>query len=236
MVIKFLTQKRSDIVEQEIELREIIAVLINRWKIILALFILAVLASAYSSYYRTPSVYQASTTLLVGKPVEGSQVVIQDVQLNRQMVSTYEEIARSTTVATAVIEELNLRMSPGELKSKVSVSQVGNTEIISISVTDSSPDRAAFLANGVANVFIVQLSRIMHVDNISIIDAATTPSSPINTRPRQNIAVAAILSLMVGVFAAFLLEFMDNTIKTPQDIERHLGLPFLGTIPLYEGE
>lgn len=222
--------------EQEIELREIIAVLLQGWKIILAFFIVATLTSAYISYYRTPRIYQAATTLLVGKPTEGLQVVIQDIQLNRQMVKTYGEIARSATVAKAVVEELNLRMSPQQLKSKISVSQVSDTDIISIRVQDTFPDRAAFLANGVANVFIDQLQRILHVDNISIIDEAIVPSSPIYPRPKQSIAITAVLSLMAGIFAVFLLEFMDNTIKTPQDIERQLGLPLIGIIPQYEGE
>ena len=222
--------------EQEIELRELLAIVSKRWKIIASFLIVFVLVSATLSYFYIDPVYQASTTLLVGKPAEGSQVVIQDVQLNRQLVKTYGEIARSSTVASAVIDELNLRLTISELKDKITVSQVGDTEIIAISVKDTSADRAAFLANGVAKTFISQIGSIMNVNNVSIIDSATTPNLPIHPRPKQNIAIAGMLAIMIGTFAIFALEFLDNTIKTPQDIERILELPMLGIIPQYEGE
>lgn len=222
--------------EQEIELREIIAIIAKRWKLIVALFFLAVAgAYIYSNYYIKP-VYRATATILVGQPTDGTRVLIQDVQLNRQLVKTYGEIARSSMVAGAVIEELNLRMSPDQLKGMLSVNPVGDTELIAVSVRDYSPDRAAFLANGVAEVFIRQIARLMNVDNVTVIDAATIPPAPIHPRPRQNMAVAAILAVMAGLFLTFVLEFMDNTLKTPQDVERVLNLPVLGTIPVYEGE
>lgn len=222
--------------EQEIELREIISIVSKRWKLITALFLLAVAGSyIFSNYYVKP-IYKATATILVGRPAEGTQVLIQDVQLSRQLVKTYGEIARSSMVASAVTEELNLSISPGQLKSMLSVSPVGDTELIAISIRDFSPDRAAFLANGVAEVFIQQITRLMHVDNVTVIDAAVIPSSPFNLRPRQNMAVAGILAIMAGFFLTFVLEFMDNTVKTPQDVERILKLPLLGSIPAYEGE
>ncbi len=45
-------------------------------------------------------------------------------------------------------------------------------------------------------------------------------------------AIAGVLGLMLGMFLVFLLEYLDNTIKTPEDVERYLGLPVIGTIPM----
>ncbi|MBT9168101.1 MAG: putative capsular polysaccharide biosynthesis protein YwqC [Syntrophomonadaceae bacterium] len=222
--------------EQEIELREIIGIVSKRWKLITALFLLAVAGSyIFSNYYVKP-VYRATATILVGRPAEGTQVFFQDVQLGRQLVKTYGEIVRSNMVASAVIEELNLRISADQFKRMLSVSAVRDTELIAISIQDYSPDRAALLANGVAEVFIRQIARIMHIDNLAVIDAAVIPSSPFNIRPWQNMAVAGILAIMAGLFLTFVLEFMDNTVKTLQDVERILKLPVLGSIPTYEGE
>ena len=47
----------------------------------------------------------------------------------------------------------------------------------------------------------------------------------------MNVAIAAVLGVMIGLFVVFLIEYLDNKIKTPQDIEKHLGLPILGVIP-----
>ncbi len=222
--------------EQEIELREIVAIISKRRKLIVSLCLLAVIGSYVISNFYIKPVYSATTTILVGRPAEGYRVVFQDVELNRQLVKTYVEIAHSSRVASAVIDELRLRMSVAQLQSMISIRQVGDTELIAISVRDFTPDRAAFLANGVAEIFISQIAKLMHVDNVAVIDVAIAPSSPIYPRPWPNMAIAVVFALMTGLFLTFVLEYMDNTLKTRQDVERILQLPVLGTIPLYEGE
>ena len=57
------------------------------------------------------------------------------------------------------------------------------------------------------------------------------PTAPIKPNKVMNIAIAGVLGVMIGLFVIFLLEYLDNKIKTPQDIEKHLGLPLLGVIP-----
>jgi len=47
----------------------------------------------------------------------------------------------------------------------------------------------------------------------------------------MNIAIAFLLGLMISVGLAFLLEFMDNTFKTKEQLEQILGIPVIGTIP-----
>lgn len=222
--------------EQEIEIREILAIIAKRWWLLLLLLIAAVATSGIISFFVLTPVYEASTTLLVGKPTEGAQIIYQDIQLNRQLVKTYGEIAKSSTVANDIITDLKLPLTTAQLKEKIDVRQVGDTEIISISVQDESPEHAAFLANGVARVFMSHVVKIMKTDNVSIIDPAVTPTSPIKPRKMLNMAVAAVLSLMVGFFLVFFVEYLDNTIKSPLDVERYLELPLLGTIPIYEGE
>ncbi|NLN53575.1 MAG: capsular biosynthesis protein [Firmicutes bacterium] len=222
--------------EQELELRELLAIIAKRWKLILACLLLSFVAGVVITLFVLEPVYQSSTTLLVGKPAEGSQVVIQDIQLNRQLVSTYEQIAKSDLVANEVIKELNLQLTPAELKKKITVSQVADTEIISVTVKDTYPGRAALIANGVASAFIAKIGTIMQVSNVSVIDPATTSMVPIAPRPLLNTAIASLLGLMAGVFLTFFLEYLDNTIKTPKDVEQILELPLLGVVPYYEGE
>ncbi len=67
--------------------------------------------------------------------------------------------------------------------------------------------------------------------NIEVISPALQPAKPVKPRKALNLAVALILGLMGGVALAFLMEHLDNTIKTTEDVERELGLPVLGSIP-----
>ena len=59
------------------------------------------------------------------------------------------------------------------------------------------------------------------------------PSSPIKPKKQLNIAIAAFIGIMVGLGIVFLIEYLDNTIKTPEDVQKHVGIPVIGTIPLF---
>ena len=68
-------------------------------------------------------------------------------------------------------------------------------------------------------------------NNISIVDRAQVPYGPFSPSLVRNIVIALLLGLMLGVALALLIEFLDDTLKTPEDIEQHLKLPVLGIIP-----
>lgn len=67
--------------------------------------------------------------------------------------------------------------------------------------------------------------------NITIVDRALIPSQRFSPSLRKNLLLGLLLGAMLGVGAALLLEFLDNTIKTPEDVERLLHLGVLGVIP-----
>jgi len=68
-------------------------------------------------------------------------------------------------------------------------------------------------------------------NNISIVDRAKVPTSPFQPRPLFNVGIAGLIGLMLGALLAFVIEQVDETIKTPEDIETKLGLPLLGAAP-----
>jgi polysaccharide biosynthesis transport protein len=71
----------------------------------------------------------------------------------------------------------------------------------------------------------------MRTSNVSIIDQASLPRLPISPNKRSNLLFGALLGLLSGVGLAFFFEYLDNTIKTPDQAERELGLPSLSVVP-----
>jgi capsular exopolysaccharide synthesis family protein len=71
-------------------------------------------------------------------------------------------------------------------------------------------------------------------NNISIVDLATPPEEPSKPDMLLNMALAALLGLGLGVLAALVLEALDETVATPDDVEKKLGVPVLGVVPLLE--
>lgn len=71
---------------------------------------------------------------------------------------------------------------------------------------------------------------------ISIFESAATPRTPISPNVEQTVLLAAAIGLTLAVGGAFLIEYLDDTIKTPDDVDRVIDLPILGGISRIQGE
>lgn len=219
--------------EYEVDLREIFAIIKRRFWIIVTMAVVASFCSAIVSFYFLEPIYETNTTLIVVKEQNQEQAIqYNDVMLSQKLVKTYGEIVKSRTVAKEVIANLNLGISADKLIGNVAVNSVKDTEIISIGVQGTDPELISDIANEFATVFMNKIVDIMSIDNVQIIDPSEKPRTPIKPRIALNIAVAAVLGLMLGFAIVFLLEFFDDTLKTSEDIEKHLKLPVIGIIPL----
>ncbi len=228
--------------DEEISLKQIFEILRKRAWIIVAITLTAIFIATIINFFLIKPVYESNTTIMIGKPRnrivdENNPITYQEIQTNRLLVSTYREIAKSRTVLEEVIKNSGLDISIGQLREKVDVSLVKDTEIIQIKVQDHDPETAANLANTIASAFSKQVIKIMNVENVQVLDEAIPQLSPVKPKKTMNIAISLVLGAMLGVLAAFILEFLDTSIKTPEDVEKYLGLPVIGTIPyLKEGE
>lgn len=226
--------------EEEIELRQYWEVLRKRWLIVMILPLIAALTSGVISFFVIKPVYQASTTLIVGKKASESglaaaQMLDNNVlQANLQLAKTYATIAQSRTVEQNVIKNLNLPLTVAEFDSLISINPVKTTEILEIMVTNTNPELAASIANSMAQEFSKAVIEIKKVDSVSIVDTAVTPDKPVKPNKKLNILIAFVVGLMASVGLVFLLEYLDNTIKTSDDVEKLLGIPVLGVIPNYQ--
>ena len=71
----------------------------------------------------------------------------------------------------------------------------------------------------------------MNITNIRLVKPAVTPEIPIKPKKKLNLILGAIMGLMTGIGFAFFLEYLDRTIKTPEQVDQYLNLPILGAIP-----
>ena len=158
----------------------------------------------------------------------------QDILISHRLVNTYREITTSNRVLYRVIDALGIEMSADEMRAMVVVTSLRDTEIIKISVENTDPAFASNLANAIAQVFMEEVVEIMRIENVHIIDEAMLPENPVRPRPLLNIALAGVLGFMLGLGLIFLIEYLDNTVKTSESIEKRLNLPVLGVIPSFD--
>ena len=194
----------------------------------------------YSYYFITPQ-YDASAKLIVNQTKDSSSLIpsidLGSINTTIGLIKTYKEIIKTPRLMKIVVKEYpELGVTHGELIGKVSVSSVNETQVMSISVRDNSYEKAANIANAVAVVFQQKIPELMKVDNVSVLDKAdpTEAHNPVAPNAKLNIAVAFMLALMFGVGLSFLLDYLDDTVKTEEDIEKLLGVPVLTSIPRFK--
>lgn len=219
--------------EETIDLREYFSIIKKRFWIIALITIVAASVSAGISFFVLQPVYQTNTTLIVNTDQDENTKRITDDQyrVTEKLAVMYGEIIKSRIVLEPVIDNLKLDTTFEELSEQITVSPVKDTQIISISVQDTNPNKARDIANEITKVFPKEAKRITKANGVEVIDKAIVPNSPIKPNKVMNVAIAAVLGIMIGLFVVFLIEYLDNKIKTPQDIEKYLGLPILGVIP-----
>ncbi len=217
---------------ENINLQEILAVLKKRMLLIISTTIGAIAIVAVISYFFLTPVYQASTQILVNQQNTESEFDSSDIQTTLQLINTYYVIIKTPIILSQVIENLDLDVTPAELNKQLTVSSEQNSQVVNLTVQDSESHRAVDIANTTAEVFQKEIVDLMRVDNVNILSPAVFSENAVPLRPNKslNIAIATIVGLIVGIAISFLLEYLDTTVKTEQDVDDLLDLPILGIV------
>ncbi|OTW80151.1 capsular biosynthesis protein [Bacillus thuringiensis serovar cameroun] len=225
--------------EETISLKELFHILKKRLAMILVIAFGAAIVSAIISFFFMTPIYQSSTQILVNqKKQDGTMIQAGEVQTNIQLTNTYKVIIKSPAILDQVNEKLNLKTTAQALTEKVNVANEKDSQVISVTAEDKDPKVARDIANVTAEVFKGEVAQIMSVDNVTVLSKAEVGEnqSPIKPRPMLNIAIAFVVGLMASFGLAFLLEYLDNTVKKEEDIEILLGLPVLGIVARIDEE
>lgn len=220
---------------KELDLRDYLYMLKKRFWVLAVLVIVACTATGLVSYLLIEPQYEASAKLIVNKQSDSAdQLDMNSVNLNIRLIDTYKEIIKTEAIMEKVVERNpQLGYTADELIRSIKVSSVNNTQVMTLSIRDTNYMRAIETVNAVAEVFVREIPSIMAVDNVSILSYAKPAAhpTPVYPKPLLNIAISFVVALMVGMGLVFLLEYLDDSIKTEQDVLEILQLPTLAMIP-----
>jgi capsular polysaccharide biosynthesis protein len=105
---------------------------------------------------------------------------------------------------------------------------------LDITAQGGTPQEALSRVTALSDAFVENSPSVYNAGEVKIMDKGELPKVVVKPNKKLNIAIAFFLGLMVSVGVSFLLEYMDSTIKTPEDIKKYLDLPVLGTIPVHD--
>lgn len=225
-------KRETDVVE--IDLLELMAVLLGRFRLILGIGMLTALAAFLISRYLITPTYESTTKIYILNKNENTAVTYSDVQLGSQLTKDYKELIGSRYVLEEVIRTLGLALEYKELQKKVSVNAQEDTRVISITVKDHDPTVAMTIADSIREAAGRHIKDVMDIDAVNMVEAANFPTgkaSPSCARWTLFGGIFGCLAVCGVILAGFLL---DDTIKSSEDIEKYLELSTLALIPIRE--
>ncbi|RME77018.1 MAG: polysaccharide biosynthesis tyrosine autokinase [Chloroflexi bacterium] len=281
------------------------------------LVLLSTVIAAGASYYisdQQPRIYASTTTLMVGQAIAKANPSDQDLYLADQLANVYAQMAEREPILQATIDALALDVEWDVLGGQVSAFHPSQSQFLSVTVQDTSPERAAVIADEIARQLILQsptspqnkarqeragfvqaqlddlerriqdaqaevkkleaeletafsarqirdlqsdiaswqslinewqrtytnlLDFLQGGDSpnyLSVVEPAVVPDTPISPNIPQNVMLAAATGFLLALGAAFMLEYIDSTIKTSDDLSPSLGLTPLGSIARIKGK
>lgn len=220
--------------EEEIfDLQEIWRIIRKRIYLITVITLLTTTAVGVISYFVIPPTYQSQTSVFIGdyniKNDNYSQVN-SSIDTYQKLMKTYLEIAKSATVAEKTVQKLDFNISPESVQSSVNIERKQDSQVLMITIKGKNPEQVYKIINAYAQAFIEEGKRMYTDGEIKIMDAAKLPVSPVSPNKKLNVLIGFFLGAMASIGLSFMIEFLDRTIKTEEDVERHLDMTVVGVI------
>jgi capsular polysaccharide biosynthesis protein len=220
-------------IQQEAEL-DLLGLLLHLkrkiWMIVAVTVVAALIGYVGAKMFTTP-LYTATTQVYVYQQ-DQDYMDYNNLTVASQLRRDCMVIIKGESVTREVVEKLNLPMSPKALAKAIKVETEDNTRILKISYTDVNPERATMIVNTVREVAAETTKELMQTDVLRTLFEASLPQAETTTNVRKSTLVAA--GVGAGVMTALLVIFflLDDTIRTEDDVQVHLGLSTLAVIPL----
>jgi len=289
-----------------LEIRHYFRILRRWWWLLLAATLLAA-GGSYLASRSQPRIYSSRARVMVGTSIQSRNPDWVAINTAEQLAQTYAELATTRPVLQGVIDNCGLQTTPDVLRGMISVKPTQGTQILDITVVDTDPNRAAAIANAVAEELIRQSpggsespeagirrdaeeqlrdlkSRIdfakeevrnleaailqedsaraiaelknrrdllqqqiaqwqatyaqlytaytgNQANTLTLVEPATPNYTPIGPQTSTNVLLAGAIGALLAVGAILLLEYLDDTVKSGDEVAELTGLPFLGQIP-----
>lgn len=222
----------NEMEEQVISLSEIFEALKKRWIMIVAITLTATLISGVVSFFVIDPVYEASTKVFIGKEESDDAAYnSSDINMYQQLLQTYAEAIKTKDLVSRAMDNLVFELEVKDVVKELEVNPITSTQILEIKYKSKNPREAKDVLKNVTDEFIITAKELVPNGNVRVIEEVELPEGPVSPNKKMNIAIAFLLGLMVSVGLVFLLEYLDNTYKNKEQLEKELDIPVLGAIP-----
>lgn len=203
----------------------------NIWILTLAGIVGLGVATVWVTKFSVPY-YQATADILVKPQKLESEDLRLDANTNNRLISTYSGIIKSRRIMDQVKSELELQESSKDLSDKLEITNENDSQIISVSHTDTSPKKAVDLVNKTVLVTQKEVEKLIEPKSINILSKATLVDSshPVSPNKKKSIVIGFIIGLFAGIVVMIIRILTNNTIREDEDIQEIVNIPILGEV------
>ena len=195
--------------------------------------VLALLAFGYTAQFVTP-LYRANVTIYVNN-INANETIeyisASNLATAQQLVNTYVNMIRSNTVLEKVADSAGLNYTPAQIRSMMTASQKGETELFDVFISHPDPEMAARIANAIAEVAPGEIAEFVEGSSTKIIDHATPATAPYSPNTSRNTTYGMAAGAILAACFIILQTLLDVRVKSEEDLTRISDAPVLGIIP-----
>lgn len=221
--------------EITVDIGELITALWKKVHVIIFVGIVCAIAAFMGTKILITPQYDSVTKIYVVAKQNENVVTSGDLQAGNMLTKDYVELVKSRPVLEEVISDLDLDMSVNSLLNSITVTVPADTRIIKITVRNEDPELARDIADAVREVACVQIKAVMNIDAVNTVEDANLPTEKSTPNTAKNAALGGILGMLFVMGIVVLIFILDDTIKTPDDVDRYLDLNVLASIPVTTG-
>ena len=191
--------------EEVISLEEIFAAIKRSWKLITAITLLTTIISGVVSVYFLKPVYETNAKLFVGKEAGSEDYNYNDITMYQKLVSTYTETIKTKDLINRALKSIDCDLTATSVLAGLSVNEVKE--------------------------FVETSQQMIPNGNVQIIESVEVPEHPVSPNKKMILAIGFMMGLMGSLGIVFIKEYLDNTYKNKEQLEKELGIPVVGVIP-----
>ena len=229
-------EQRNKIVrdyEMEIDIKEVFFALLQKWYVIALTAVLMASLFLGVSKFAISEKFESKTSIYILNQ-RSEDLTYSDLQLGTILTKDYEVLIKSRTVLEEVIKNLKLSVPYEVLSGMVRVSVPESTRIVQISVRTTSPELSQKIADEVREVASENISNVMNVDAVKVVDKANFPTAKCSPNVTRNTILGGFFGGLISSAIILVFAMLNDTIHNQEDVEKYLGLNTLGVIPFSE--
>jgi capsular polysaccharide biosynthesis protein len=214
----------------QMTLLELLQILQKKWWLLVVFpLVFGLVTGAYCWVFMSND-YTSSVSLYILSKTEdsASQVTASEMTSSQQLANDIAVLAKTNKVVDATAQRVGIDNLDAY---EIDVDSATTNRVITLSVTGKQPEAVAQIANELAKQTSEVAVDVMDLNAVNVVDEAQVPAAPSGPNRLMYTAVAVLLGLFVAVALIVLLDLLDTTVKTPEEMEAQFGIPNLGSMP-----